>query len=112
MAKKDQKKHRTPYYFQIVTVKENKKGLSFTGYWILPDAIHVSVDSEMNIKVSSKEKPKKIPPKRHPVKYILPPCKSELEQVMDPNGRTDWCKILKKKLNDMEVEYIEHNQFY
>jgi len=104
MAKKNQKELRVPSYFQIVTVKEKKKKLSFTGYWILPDEVSVSVNS--------REKPK-IPPKPLPPKYILPPCKSELEKLMDRGGgRDDWCSRLKEQLDSMEIEYIEHNDFY
>jgi len=94
-------------YFQIDSVKKNGKNLSLGGYWIIADKIRVNP--------STKSKPKpKIPPLRK-FAYILPPCKSELENYMDEafgGGREDWCARLKGSLSNMDIPTIEHDDFY
>ncbi len=109
---KDQKDSETSAYFQIQTVQKKNKKLSLTGYWILPDQISLETRSQSKSKSKKpKIKPIPIPKIPFPPKYILPPCLSELEKIMD-GSRTDWCAILKAKAESMGIETIEHDEFY
>lgn len=93
-------------YFQIQSVTEKNEKLTFTGYWIVPDQVI------LNAEPSNQQL--KIPPFKV-LKYILPPCKSELEIYMDEvfgGGRDDWCSRLKAALDAVGMPYIDHEDFY
>lgn len=120
---KDTKQHRSSNtYFQIKTAVIKADKISFSGYWVLPDKL------ELGTQANSSKPPPKPPSVIRPVIYILPECKSELENEMDdfsydvmmeewqasgrpgpqPTklGRFDWCTVLKDSLGELGIPFV------
>ncbi len=122
---KDTKQNRSSStFFQIKTAVIKDDKISFSGYWVLPDRL------ELSIQANSSKPPPKPPSVIRPVVYILPVCKSELENAMDDfsyqimidewqaegstgprptrSGRDDWCARLKDSLGKMGIPFVDH----